>query len=151
MGNQVLDFAMPRSSRRTSSRQRSASPPRRPSQNELTAKPSQSLSQQGARNQVGESRGPGLFGQMASTAAGVAVGSTIGHTLGAGLTGLFSGSGSSNDQQVQQDYNNQQAPQNTYGEPMQPYQSQSSNMGSTVTPCDYYFNMLKACQAANSL
>ena len=38
---------------------------------------------------------PGLFAQMASTAAGVAVGSAVGHTVGAGLTGLFSGSGSS--------------------------------------------------------
>ena len=39
-------------------------------------------------------QGPGLFGQMASTAAGVAVGSTIGHTLGAGITSMFGGSSS---------------------------------------------------------
>ncbi|MCJ1383259.1 hypothetical protein MMC17_006372 [Xylographa soralifera] len=37
--------------------------------------------------QAGQS--PGLFGQMASTAAGVAVGSSIGHALG----GFFGGSG----------------------------------------------------------
>ncbi|ODQ50493.1 hypothetical protein SAICODRAFT_50308, partial [Saitoella complicata NRRL Y-17804] len=40
------------------------------------------------------SQGPGLFANMASTAAGVAVGSTIGHTLGAGITGLFGGGSS---------------------------------------------------------
>ena len=36
------------------------------------------------------SQGPGLFGQMASTAAGVAVGSTVGHMLGAGISGMVS-------------------------------------------------------------
>jgi hypothetical protein len=30
---------------------------------------------------------PGMFAQMASTAAGVAVGSTIGHTMGHAITG----------------------------------------------------------------
>ncbi|XP_014671356.1 PREDICTED: coiled-coil-helix-coiled-coil-helix domain-containing protein 2-like [Priapulus caudatus] len=35
---------------------------------------------------------PGLFAQMATTAAGVAVGSAIGHTIGAAMTG---GGGSS--------------------------------------------------------
>merc|ERR1711962_537867 len=34
---------------------------------------------------------PGLFAQMASTAAGVAVGSTVGHVAGAAITGMFSG------------------------------------------------------------
>ena len=38
-----------------------------------------------------QSSGPGLFGQMASTAAGVAVGSTMGHGLS---NMLFGGSGS---------------------------------------------------------
>ena len=30
---------------------------------------------------------PGLFAQMATTAAGVAVGSTVGHVIGAAITG----------------------------------------------------------------
>jgi len=38
-----------------------------------------------------QSQGPGLFGQMASTAAGVAVGSSIGHAIG----GMFGGGSSS--------------------------------------------------------
>ncbi|XP_014284529.1 coiled-coil-helix-coiled-coil-helix domain-containing protein 10, mitochondrial [Halyomorpha halys] len=36
---------------------------------------------------------PGLFKQMAATAAGVAVGSAVGHAVGAGVTGMFSGGG----------------------------------------------------------
>lgn len=37
---------------------------------------------------------PGMFAQMATTAAGVAVGSAVGHTLGHAMTGAFSGGGS---------------------------------------------------------
>lgn len=36
-------------------------------------------------------QGPGLFGQMASTAAGVAVGSTVGHMAGAAIVGALGG------------------------------------------------------------
>lgn len=36
-------------------------------------------------------RQPGMFAQMASTAAGVAVGSAVGHTIGHAMTGGFSG------------------------------------------------------------
>ncbi|KAL8930518.1 MAG: hypothetical protein Q9208_000702 [Pyrenodesmia sp. 3 TL-2023] len=46
---------------------------------------------------AGQQKSPGLFGQMASTAAGVAVGSSIGHAIG----GLFGG-GSSTAAEPQQ-------------------------------------------------
>jgi len=36
---------------------------------------------------------PGMFAQMATTAAGVAVGSAVGHTLGAAMTGGMGGGG----------------------------------------------------------
>lgn len=36
-------------------------------------------------------RQPGMFAQMATTAAGVAVGSAVGHTIGHAMTGAFSG------------------------------------------------------------
>lgn len=36
-------------------------------------------------------RQPGMFAQMATTAAGVAVGSAVGHTLGHAMTGAFGG------------------------------------------------------------
>ncbi|PYH98744.1 hypothetical protein BO71DRAFT_370409 [Aspergillus ellipticus CBS 707.79] len=47
---------------------------------------------------VQQSQGPGLFGQMASTAAGVAVGSSIGHAIG----GMFFGGGGSSAPAEQQ-------------------------------------------------
>lgn len=40
-------------------------------------------------------RQPGMFAQMATTAAGVAVGSAVGHTIGHAMTGGFSGGGQS--------------------------------------------------------
>ncbi|KAK4905276.1 hypothetical protein LTR28_000785, partial [Elasticomyces elasticus] len=48
--------------------------------------------------QAQSSGGSGLFGQMASTAAGVAVGSSIGHALG----GFFGGGSSSAPAEAQQ-------------------------------------------------
>lgn len=47
-----------------------------------------------AQQAAQQSRGPGLFGQMASTAAGVAVGSSIGH----GLSSMFFGGGGSSQE-----------------------------------------------------
>ncbi|ODV86990.1 hypothetical protein CANARDRAFT_27327 [[Candida] arabinofermentans NRRL YB-2248] len=103
-----------------------------------------------------QSQQPGMFAQMASTAAGVAVGSTIGHTLGAGITGMFGGSSSepahAQEQQLQ-------------AQPVQ-YQQQSTG-GACDTDarsftkcleasegnfqaCDFYLQQLKACQAAAS-
>ncbi|RMZ77847.1 hypothetical protein DV737_g4151, partial [Chaetothyriales sp. CBS 132003] len=58
-----------------------------------------------------QSQGPGLFGQMASTAAGVAVGSSIGHAVG----GLFGGWGGSSQQTPEA----QQQP--TYNQPTEAY------------------------------
>ncbi|RPA74264.1 hypothetical protein BJ508DRAFT_418704 [Ascobolus immersus RN42] len=105
--------------------------------------------------QQGMSQGPGLFGQMASTAAGVAVGSTVGHVLGAGITGMFGGGSSSEAAPV---------------EAQAPAQNQSNNWGSVncdadakaftkcldensgnMQICSWYLDQLKSCQkmAAN--
>lgn len=51
-----------------------------------------------AMAQQQQPRAPGLFGQMASTAAGVAVGSTVGH----GLSNMLFGGGSAPAEQAQQ-------------------------------------------------
>ncbi|CAL1570400.1 unnamed protein product [Knipowitschia caucasica] len=60
-------------------------------------------------------RQPGMFAQMATTAAGVAVGSAVGHTIGHAMTGGFGGGHSEPAQ-----------PDVTYQEPYQaqPYQAQ---------------------------
>ncbi|KAB2580476.1 hypothetical protein BFW01_g3520 [Lasiodiplodia theobromae] len=103
--------------------------------------------------QAPQSQGPGLFGQMASTAAGVAVGSSIGHAIG----GLFSGGSSAPAEAPQQ----QTAVADSYSQ----QQNQSSgvcaqdinnfrkcmdeNQGS-LTICGWYLDQLKACQQAAS-
>ncbi|KAI8814292.1 hypothetical protein BJ742DRAFT_330846 [Cladochytrium replicatum] len=94
---------------------------------------------------------PGLFGQMASTAAGVAVGSAVGHTIGAGLTGLFSGGSNSQPQTVA-------PPPAPAGQPMQMGQACQADQNALmrcleqnsadITPCQYYMEALKACKAS---
>lgn len=104
-----------------------------------------------------QSQGPGLFGQMASTAAGVAVGSAVGHTIGAGLTGLFGGSRS--EQPVQQEAAPAEAaaPAATQTDPAEkPCAFDAQNLArcledsdGDITACDYYMQMLKSCKAAS--
>ncbi|KAH7405650.1 hypothetical protein DE146DRAFT_753655 [Phaeosphaeria sp. MPI-PUGE-AT-0046c] len=148
-------------------RQRGGAAPRRPTV--PTAKPATAPSSQRSAStaaappqqappmqqqaQAPTPQGPGLFGQMASTAAGVAVGSSIGHAVG----GFFGGGSSSAPAEA--------APQNTdFAQQHQnTAQMQSSgacandinqfrtcmdeNQGS-LTICGWYLDQLKACQAA---
>ncbi|CAB4384335.1 CHCH domain-containing protein [Rhizophagus irregularis] len=108
---------------------------------------------------LAEQRSPGLFGQMASTAAGVAVGHSIGH----GITGLFSG-GSSSETPASQDSQSQYTPQTQDVQPQyQAYQNDSYGGAScekdakaltkclelnnhNISLCQYYLENLKACQ-----
>ncbi|KAL6929540.1 Normal oxygen consumption protein [Hanseniaspora valbyensis] len=121
------------------------------------ARPAQPAQQQQyAQPQVAQQKQPGMFAQMASTAAGVAVGSAVGHTIGAGLTGMFSGS--SNEAQPAQ--NQQYAMEPTQQMQQQPQQGAcdvtarsftrclEENNGN-MTICDYYLQQLKACQEAS--
>ncbi|KAG0284085.1 hypothetical protein BGZ96_011547 [Linnemannia gamsii] len=102
-------------------------------------------------------RQPGLFGQMASTAAGVAVGHSIGHTI----TSAF-GMGSSSHQQVPADQQQQQSVQQQTGYGNHP--TNQSPAGSCdenakaftrcldatnndMSVCQFYLEQLKACQA----
>ncbi|KAH6874900.1 CHCH domain protein [Thelonectria olida] len=93
-------------------------------------------------------QGPGLFGQMASTAAGVAIGSSVGHAIG----GLFSG-GSSEPAPAPvaaaaapaetQNYNNCSGATQNFTKCM------DENNGN-MQICNWYLEQLKACQAASS-
>ncbi|KAI9703265.1 MAG: hypothetical protein M1836_007831 [Candelina mexicana] len=101
-------------------------------------------------------QGSGLFGQMASTAAGVAVGSSIGHAIG----GLFGG-GSSAPAEAQgnnmaaspSDNANYQS--NSWGagncdaDVKQFTQCMDQNQGN-MQICGWYLDQLKACQAASN-
>ncbi|KAL8895247.1 MAG: hypothetical protein Q9207_008247 [Kuettlingeria erythrocarpa] len=107
--------------------------------------------------QAGQQSSPGLFGQMASTAAGVAVGSSIGHAFGG-----FFGGGSTAAAEPQQAENSVAAQANDAG-----YQNNSwgqrscetdaksftkclDENGGNMQICGWYLDQLKACQAAAS-
>ncbi|CAO3659625.1 hypothetical protein G6F70_004187 [Rhizopus microsporus] len=100
---------------------------------------------------------PGLFAQMATTAAGVAVGSAVGHTLANGVSSLFSGSGSSEPQQAQPaqpQYQPQQyqAPQaNACEADAKAFTNCLEANNNDFNACQWYLENLKACQrmAAN--
>lgn len=122
------------------------------------AAPTQAAQAPAAAQTGAQPRQPGMFAQMASTAAGVAVGSAVGHTIGAGLTGMFSGSGSDNASEL--------APMEQNGQ-LQAQQTQLTQdqakmcdidarnftrcldeNGGNFQACDYYLQQLKACQEA---
>lgn len=97
-------------------------------------------------------QGPGLFGQMASTAAGVAVGSTIGHTLGAGISSMFGGSSAPAEapqQQMaaQQDQYTQQQPRACDADARSFTKCLEDNNGN-MQVCEWYLQQLRACQEA---
>ncbi|MGH0153322.1 UNVERIFIED_CONTAM: hypothetical protein FKN15_036473 [Acipenser sinensis] len=81
-------------------------------------------------------RQPGMFAQMATTAAGVAVGSAVGHTLGHAMTGGFGGGGRAEPA----------SPDVTYQEPLPPaqpmYQQQQQSQRS---PCEYELRQFIEC------
>lgn len=103
-----------------------------------------------ASNPQTQTKQPGLFANMASTAAGVAVGSTIGHTLGAGLTSMFGGSSAPAEQpQVQQSSFQQESNRSCETDARSFTKCLEENNGN-MQICDFYLQQLKACQEASS-
>ncbi|KKY17649.1 putative chch domain-containing protein [Phaeomoniella chlamydospora] len=113
------------------------------------------------------SQGPGLFGQMASTAAGVAVGSSIGHAVGSMFTGWGGSSSEPAAQQQQQQqsvdayakpmdanlYGN--ATQSNYATENGPCAADIKSFNTCMTEhqgnmsiCGWYLDQLKACTQA---
>ncbi|KAH8171633.1 CHCH domain protein [Sarocladium implicatum] len=99
------------------------------------------------------SQGPGLFGQMASTAAGVAVGSSIGHAIG----GMFGGSSAPAEAapqavqatQQQPDYNNTNYNRtDNCASAATDFTRCMDEQGGNMQICNWYLEQLKACQAA---
>ncbi|RDW63836.1 hypothetical protein BP5796_10338 [Coleophoma crateriformis] len=101
------------------------------------------------------SAGPGLFGQMASTAAGVAVGSSIGHAIG----GFFGGGSSAPAESQQQNQavatqgqaqdNNSWGARSCEADAKQFTKCLDDNQGN-MQICSWYLEQLKACQSAAS-
>ncbi|KAL2758450.1 hypothetical protein ACRALDRAFT_1068772 [Sodiomyces alcalophilus JCM 7366] len=103
--------------------------------------------------QAAPSQGPGMFAQMASTAAGVAVGSSIGHAIG----GLFSGGSSApaapeQTQQVQAapQQNNFASEQGNCAPAAQQFTKCMDDHQGNMQICNWYLEQLKACQSAAS-
>uniref|UniRef100_A0A671WUP4 Coiled-coil-helix-coiled-coil-helix domain containing 2 n=1 Tax=Sparus aurata TaxID=8175 RepID=A0A671WUP4_SPAAU len=95
---------------------------------------------------------PGMFAQMATTAAGVAVGSAVGHTIGHAMTGGFGGG-----------HSEPAKPDVTYQEPYQAPQPQQAcsyelkqfiecaQNQSDYKLCEGFSEVLKQCKFANVL
>lgn len=96
------------------------------------------------------SQGPGLFGQMASTAAGVAIGSSVGHAI----SGMFGGSSSpdaaaeASPQAAQQSQNDQWGA--NCSSATKSFTSCMDEHQGNMSICGWYLEQLKACQAAAS-
>ncbi|CEP11725.1 hypothetical protein [Parasitella parasitica] len=109
---------------------------------------------------IAQQRQPGLFAQMASTAAGVAVGSAVGHSMANGVSAMFGGSGGSSGENQPQEQ-----PQQQYQQPyQQPLAAQNQNGGASceadaraftqcleatnndMSACKWYLDALKQCQ-----
>ncbi|KAL7268178.1 hypothetical protein RUND412_009209 [Rhizina undulata] len=100
------------------------------------------------------SQSPGLFGQMASTAAGVAVGSTVGHMMGAGISGLFGGGSSTAAEPAAATQPVQSAATNSWGDSQGvSCEADAKNFtkcldenNGNMQICSWYLEQLKACQ-----
>ncbi|CAO3580841.1 unnamed protein product [Absidia cylindrospora] len=105
-------------------------------------------------------RQPGLFGQMASTAAGVAVGSSVGHAIGSMFTG---GSGQAQDTSPPMEQQQQQSMEQQQYAGQQQQQQQNAVTGNCeadakaftkcledntndISACQWYLDQLKSCR-----
>jgi hypothetical protein len=94
-----------------------------------------------------QQRQPGLFAQMASTAAGVAVGSAVGHTIANGVSSVFGGSSAPVEAAPQQVAQTQQSAQQCDVDARNFTRCLDENNGN-MQICDWYLQQLKACQQA---
>ncbi|KAI5284925.1 hypothetical protein KEM54_000953 [Ascosphaera aggregata] len=108
---------------------------------------------------VQQSSGPGLFGQMASTAAGVAVGSSIGHAVGNWFTGASSSdhaavaaAAAAQPADTGLYASNAWTSENTVGGPcendIKSFRKCMDDHEGNMSICSWYLDQLKACQAA---
>lgn len=92
-------------------------------------------------------RQPGMFAQMATTAAGVAVGSAVGHTIGHAMTGGFGGGGQSEAARPDVTYQEPYQAQPVY-QPQQPSVFQPEPQ--QQSPCAYELKQFIECAQTQS-
>ncbi|XP_036411777.1 coiled-coil-helix-coiled-coil-helix domain-containing protein 2 [Colossoma macropomum] len=91
-------------------------------------------------------RQPGMFAQMASTAAGVAVGSAVGHTIGHAMTGGFGGHGNSEAARPDVTYQEPYQGQPAYQQQQPMYQQDLAQQN----PCAYELKQFIECAQTQS-
>ncbi|KAI9294075.1 hypothetical protein K502DRAFT_274434, partial [Neoconidiobolus thromboides FSU 785] len=95
---------------------------------------------------------PGLFAQMATTAAGVAVGSAVGHTLANGVSSLFGSSESAQPAQAAQPQHSYYAASEQHGSgscqaDAKAFTNCLESNNNDISACQFYLDMLKQCQS----
>uniref|UniRef100_A0A3B1JUV1 Coiled-coil-helix-coiled-coil-helix domain containing 2 n=1 Tax=Astyanax mexicanus TaxID=7994 RepID=A0A3B1JUV1_ASTMX len=93
-------------------------------------------------------RQPGMFAQMATTAAGVAVGSAVGHTIGHAMTGGFGGGGGGSSEAARPDvtYQEPYQAQPMYQQQQPMYQQDQAHQN----PCSYELKQFIECAQTQS-
>ncbi|XP_065137932.1 coiled-coil-helix-coiled-coil-helix domain-containing protein 2 [Paramisgurnus dabryanus] len=97
-------------------------------------------------------RQPGMFAQMATTAAGVAVGSAVGHTIGHAMTGGFGGGGQSEAARPDVTYQEPNQGQPMYQPQPSMYQQQPMYQQDVQqqSPCAYELKQFIECAQTQS-
>ncbi|KAK3596545.1 hypothetical protein CHS0354_013229 [Potamilus streckersoni] len=127
-----------------------SSSPVRPAPRPAASVPAHPPPSQPAPVMMQQPKQPGMFAQMATTAAGVAVGSAVGHTIGAAMTGgMGGGSREAAPAPVQQ-----QAPAQQFASPCE-YELkeflQCAQGQSDISLCYGFNEALKECKNRNGV
>ena len=88
-----------------------------------------------------QQRQPGLFSQMAATAAGVAVGSSVGHAVGGALGGVFGGG---QQPQYAEHRQEQAAPDCSYL--MNQFEQCMKSTSEDFSQCKFFYDQFTACK-----
>jgi hypothetical protein len=107
---------------------------------------SPTLSQASPLPAVSQPRQPGLFAQMATTAAGVAVGSAVGHTVGAAITGAMGGGSSRHADEVAAPLQQAAPAPAACGYENEALVRCLANNPSDISMCQSYVDMLNQCR-----
>ncbi|KAJ2557577.1 hypothetical protein EV175_001260 [Coemansia sp. RSA 1933] len=135
-------------------RRRSAAPSRAPPSRSMHTAAAPAPAPSMAAPAAAAPRQPGLFAQMATTAAGVAVGSAVGHTMANAASSIFGGSSETaapQQQPMQPAAYDQstgfQQPARSCDVDAKSFTRCLESTNNDMSACQYYLDALKSCQA----